>query len=92
MYLEYIVKDNKYQNINQILKQEFHISSRLQQKLIKASHISQNGNPVDTRNVVNRNDVIHINLDFEEESENIIPRSEERRVGKECRSRWSPYH
>ena len=23
---------------------------------------------------------------------NIITRSEERRVGKECRSRWSPYH
>ena len=23
---------------------------------------------------------------------NIYPRSEERRVGKECRSRWSPYH
>ena len=23
---------------------------------------------------------------------NIICRSEERRVGKECRSRWSPYH
>src|ERR1035441_1310038 len=23
---------------------------------------------------------------------NLIPRSEERRVGKECRSRWSPYH
>ena len=23
---------------------------------------------------------------------NIIKRSEERRVGKECRSRWSPYH
>ena len=22
----------------------------------------------------------------------ICPRSEERRVGKECRSRWSPYH
>ena len=22
----------------------------------------------------------------------IIARSEERRVGKECRSRWSPYH
>src|SRR5258708_9561122 len=22
----------------------------------------------------------------------LIPRSEERRVGKECRSRWSPYH
>src|SRR6266542_6967148 len=22
----------------------------------------------------------------------VVPRSEERRVGKECRSRWSPYH
>src|SRR2546423_15574427 len=22
----------------------------------------------------------------------LVPRSEERRVGKECRSRWSPYH
>ena len=22
----------------------------------------------------------------------VITRSEERRVGKECRSRWSPYH
>ena len=24
--------------------------------------------------------------------EDLPPRSEERRVGKECRSRWSPYH
>ena len=28
-----------------------------------------------------------------EEGENVgADRSEERRVGKECRSRWSPYH
>ena len=25
-------------------------------------------------------------------SDAVITRSEERRVGKECRSRWSPYH
>ena len=25
-------------------------------------------------------------------TEKIVLRSEERRVGKECRSRWSPYH
>src|SRR5260364_114042 len=25
-------------------------------------------------------------------SEGVLPKSEERRVGKECRSRWSPYH
>ena len=30
---------------------------------------------------------------FETDEENLIDdRSEERRVGKECRSRWSPYH
>ena len=27
-----------------------------------------------------------------EEDGNVVMRSEERRVGKECRSRWSPYH
>ena len=27
-----------------------------------------------------------------ENSDYVITRSEERRVGKECRSRWSPYH
>ena len=26
------------------------------------------------------------------EDESLLTRSEERRVGKECRSRWSPYH
>src|SRR2546429_2351968 len=31
-----------------------------------------------------------IHLDFERPS--LRFRSEERRVGKECRSRWSPYH
>src|SRR5574344_823029 len=28
---------------------------------------------------------------FVEPSDNFLDRSEERRVGKECRSRWSPY-
>lgn len=73
MCLEYIIKDNKYENINQILKQEFHISTRLQQKLIKHCRVLQNGISVDTRNRVNINDVISLSLDFEEESENIIP-------------------
>ena len=29
---------------------------------------------------------------FENEANQLEQRSEERRVGKECRSRWSPYH
>ena len=28
----------------------------------------------------------------EDSDDNYTCRSEERRVGKECRSRWSPYH
>ena len=31
-------------------------------------------------------------LNENEGSDMIVMRSEERRVGKECRSRWSPYH
>ena len=31
-------------------------------------------------------------LQVAKEYEEAYPRSEERRVGKECRSRWSPYH
>ena len=35
-----------------------------------------------------------IKVDFQVSSaqEEMAERSEERRVGKECRSRWSPYH
>ena len=37
---------------------------------------------------------IHISVDesFQPVISEQIKRSEERRVGKECRSRWSPYH
>src|SRR5689334_24792431 len=34
---------------------------------------------------------IHIRTEFVD-LQNGLLRSEERRVGKECRSRWSPYH
>lgn len=73
MLLQFIVQNNNYSNINQILKQELNISSRLLQKLINSKHIYLNNNIVDTRNSVKLNDVISVNLDFDEESENIIP-------------------
>ena len=31
-------------------------------------------------------------VDLEQQTHEQCARSEERRVGKECRSRWSPYH
>ena len=34
---------------------------------------------------------VHVNA-LIEKKDKITTRSEERRVGKECRSRWSPYH
>lgn len=73
MVLEYIVKDNKYQNINQVLKQEFNISARLLHKLIVEKHVFLNSICVDTRKSVVPEDVITVNLDFEEQSENIVP-------------------
>ena len=36
-------------------------------------------------------DIIRIAVDSEQDVE-ALRRSEERRVGKECRSRWAPYH
>ena len=33
-----------------------------------------------------------VRVDFLQEMAAVTTRSEERRVGKECRSRWSPYH
>ncbi len=71
--LEYTVIDDKYKNINQILKQEFKISSRLLNKLINFKYVKLNGVQTDTRNKVSVGDVITVNLDFEEESENIVP-------------------
>ena len=40
-----------------------------------------------------RADMAHIKHYLKTDTNNILDtRSEERRVGKECRSRWSPYH
>jgi hypothetical protein len=50
--------------------------------------------PEQVRDMQARNERV-VYLDVREPNEwNLgrLPRSEERRVGKECRSRWSPYH
>lgn len=72
MYLKYIVTNNNFQNINQILKQELKISARLQHKLIENKYVYLNDKIIDTRSSVLKNDVITVNLDFDEENENII--------------------
>ena len=75
MNLEYIVKkDDNYTNINQILKNEFNISSRLFSKLVNLKKISINGVITDTRNSVKPKDKITISFDYEEDNENIVPK------------------
>ena len=41
---------------------------------------------------IENEDAIWEQIEAVEEKSDAIFRSEERRVGKECRSRWSPYH
>src|SRR5256885_10869461 len=52
-------------------------------------------NPSDTGNAIQYSNLSsHPLVDFNHQprAPRFILRSEERRVGKECRSRWSPYH
>ena len=74
MKLEYKVNEkNNLISINEILEKEFHLSTRLKTKLIQNNLIYLNGKPCDTRGNANKNDIISINLGYEEESLNIVP-------------------
>ena len=74
MKLEYLVENNKYKNINEILSLEFKISSRLKNKLIKKNMVFLNGNICDTRNNINIGDKLIIDLNYKEDNSNIIPK------------------
>ena len=75
MELVYIKnKNDNYKIIDDVILNEFSISSKLRLKLIKNNKIFLNNKTCDTRNLINPNDIITINLDFEEESSNIIPK------------------
>ena len=73
MKLEYKIKDKKYENIKQILKEEFHISDRLIVKLKKNKQLYLNNEAISINHKFNIEDILSVNLDFYEESENIVP-------------------
>ena len=75
MILTYIVTDNTYNNINDILKEEFNISNKLFVKLINSNMVFLNEKNIDTRTKVNKNDVITVNLDLPEDNSNIVSTS-----------------
>ena len=72
MDLKYTVKNQEYQTIKEVLKSEFDISSRLYLKLKKSNHIFLNSSPTSYDKVINKGDVIEIDLGFEEDNSNII--------------------
>lgn len=59
--------------IDYILKNELNISSRLRLKLINNNSIFLNDVLVDTRKIVNINDIIKIDLNYKEDNSNIVP-------------------
>ena len=67
------------------IDKEFYLSCLVDRASSKIAFISSAEGGMDIEEVAlkNPNNVITYKLDY---------RSEERRVGKECRSRWSPYH
>lgn len=73
MDLYYKVIDNRYLNVKEVLKEEFSISSRLYLKLRNAKQIFLNRKPCFGNEEISLNDIIEVNLNFEEQSENILP-------------------
>lgn len=70
--LTYINVDNKYNNIKEIAKEYFQISDRLLIKLKKYKRIYLNDEPVYINTIISNGDTITFDIDFEEESENIV--------------------
>ena len=73
MELKYKVDNLKYKNIKDVCKNYFEISDRLLTKLKKNQKIFLNNSSAYINTMLSLNDTIIINLDFEEESENIVP-------------------
>lgn len=73
MKLEYKVTTNNYKTINQILVNEFNISTRLLNKLIRNKRIYKNNILADTREFVKINDLISVDFNYAEDNSNIIP-------------------
>ncbi len=73
MNLEYIIKDNKYTTIKNILKEEFNMSDRLILKLKTNKKLLLNNNTACVNDLVKLNDKINIIIDFNEDNSNIVP-------------------
>ncbi len=74
MKLEYKNTESKgYLTVFNVLKNEFHLSDRLILKLKREKQIYINGETTHVKKELTANDIISVNINFSEESENIVP-------------------
>lgn len=73
MNLEYKIVDKKYDNVKEIIKAYFQVSDRLLIKLKKEKRIFLNNIPVYVTEKVSIGDTLRLDMDFKEESDNIVP-------------------
>ena len=81
-----IVADLRISHINrlkQILEIEYYIDNEMIADAIRSAS---------SFNLIHLETMIKIDVFLHKDEPYAEKRSEERRVGKECRSRWSPYH
>ena len=71
--LSYTLENNKYKTVKDVLSNEFNISNRLLIKLKKNKRIYLNGCETYVNHEVKLKDKIEVNIDFDEESDNIVP-------------------
>ena len=72
MILKFINSNNQYYNVKQVAKEYFNISDRLIAKLKNKKLIFLNGELTNINTVLSKNDIVEFNLEYEEESDNIV--------------------
>ncbi len=72
MDLKYTIANNEYQNIKQVLREKFNISSRLFLRIRNEGHIFLNGNIASCKENLSLNDTIEVDLNFVEDNSNIV--------------------
>ena len=71
MELKFNVENNKYFNIKELLKSYYNMSDKLIAKLKRYKRIFKNGVPAYVTAILDINDIVTIDLNFDEETDNI---------------------
>ena len=89
------MSNSELTRINKYLSEIGYCSRRAADKLIEQGRVTINGEVPEMGTKISEEDQVRINgklVSRPRKKKMVYLRSEERRVGKECRSRWSPYH